>query len=130
MTGGKSRFVLECPLSSAEWCQTSADNCAKGSAVYGRSIGERAVLRLHFVVLENDCDRDFALTINVRRLSHNRRALSFRRRRLAQDRFDLLLRHTFAHPIHVRLGDSLAHASLEQEHEQEYEHEDESRHHL
>ncbi len=42
------------------------------------SIGQRAVLGLHFVVLENDRDRVFALSIHVRRLLHDRRVLSFR----------------------------------------------------
>ncbi len=90
-----------------------------------RSIGECAVFRLHFVVPENDRDRIFALTINVRRLPYNRRALSFRRSRLTQNRFHLLLRHAFRDLIHVRLGYSLADAAIQNEHE--HEHEDEPR---
>jgi hypothetical protein len=98
-------------------------NCAGNSARYSGSIGECAVLRLHFVVLENDRDRIFALTINVRRLLRNRRVLSFRRSRLTQNRFHLLLRHAFRDLIHVHLGDSLADAAIEHEHEHEHEHE-------
>jgi len=87
------------------------------------SIGQCAVLRLHFVVLENDRDGIFALPINVGRLPHNRRVLNFGRSRLTQDRFHLLLRHAFGDLIHVRLRDSLADAAIEHEHEHDQEHE-------
>ena len=89
------------------------------------SIGKCTVLLLYFVVPEDDRDRVFALTINVRRLPYYRWAFSCGRSRLTQDRFYLLLRHAFRNLIHVRLGDSLADATVEHEHE--HEHDNESR---
>src|SRR6516162_11850324 len=80
------------------------------TARYSRSIRKRAYLRLHFVILEDDRDCVLALTIDVRRLLCNRRVLSFRRIRLTQNRFHLLLRHAFRNLIHVGLGDSLTDA--------------------
>src|SRR5215475_11819173 len=34
-------------------------------------VGQRAVFRLHLVVLEDNCDRVFALSVNVSRLFHD-----------------------------------------------------------
>ncbi len=87
---------------------TAADKCAENSERWFGSIRERAVFRLHFVVLEHNRDRVFALAIDVRRLLRSRRVLDFRRSRLTQDRFHLFLRHPFRDLIHIRLGDSVA----------------------
>ena len=102
--------LLSCPSYDATCRQ---GNCAEERTLHG-SIGNRAVLRLHFVVLKNDRYRVFALLVNVRRFFHDNEILVVDGSWGTQDRFDLFFRHPLGHFIDVRLGDSFARSARAQ----------------
>src|SRR3954451_2065773 len=87
------------------------------------SIRQRAVLRLHFIVLEHDGDHVFSLTINVRRFLRDQEVFVGERGRWTKDGFHLFFGHPLHHLIDVRLGDAFAGTVVEPEHEHDHEHE-------